>query len=172
MGTFPVPKDVRGTRDFELWLGQDEMLRTPLPIADPLTRIDVGEWLKPVVSGGFTKAAKLVVTDDLTSPALGAKVSWTLYVPGDPFAGQSDAIATKQVDVLSGSYQAKTKIFNAVSAFLAPGNLLVATFDAVNSRGQLDGVNPAAATVRQLQAVVARVIEVASGQLHYESPGL
>lgn len=169
---FPVPKDVRAVRDFELWLGQDELLRTPLPVADPAVRIDVGEWVKPAVSGGVTKAAKIVVADDLASPALGAKVSWTLYVPGDPFTGQADAIATKQIDVLSGTYQAKTKLYNTGSAFLAPGNLLVAVFDAVNSRGYLDAINPAAATIRQLQAVVGRIVEHAGGQLHYESPGL
>jgi len=169
---FPVPKDVRTTRDFELVLGQDELLRQPMPIADLTADIDVGEWLKPATSGGVTKAAKVIVTDDITSPALGARVSWTRYRQGDAFAGQSDAMATGLVDILSGTYQAKTKIYNTGSVLFAPGRLLVVIFDAGNSRGYLEALDPAAATVRQLQAVVGRCIEVASGVLHYESPGL
>lgn len=168
---FPVPKDVRAARDFELIRGGDESLRNSMPIANPAVRIDVGEWLKPVTSGGVTKAAKIIVTDDLTSPALGAKVSWTLFVPGDPFTGQSDAVATKTVDLLSGTYQAKTKLYNTGGTFV-PGYLLVAVFDAVNSRGYLDALDPATATARQLQAAVGRVVEVAGGVLHYESPAL
>ena len=32
--TFPVPKDVRAARDFELVMGQDELIRQSLAIAD------------------------------------------------------------------------------------------------------------------------------------------
>lgn len=168
--TFPVPKDVRGTRDFELVMGQDELIRQSMAIADPTADFDVGEWIKPVTSGGLTKAGKLVTAvDTLAEPALGAKVSWTLYRNGDANAGQSDAMATKTLDVLSGTYQAKTKIYKTGGA-LSPGNLLVAIFD--SGRGVLDGLDPATATLRQLQATVGRIIEVAGGVLHYESPGL
>ena len=165
---FPVPKDVRTTRDFELVKGVDELLRTPTEIADLTADIDVGEWLKPVTSGGVTKAGKLVTAvDTLAAPALGAKVSWTLYRQGDTSAGQADAVGTSKVDLLSGTYQAKTKLYNSGSGDLAPGNLLVATFQA--GRGELDALDPATATVRQLQAAVGRIIEVADGVLHYES---
>jgi hypothetical protein len=168
---FPVPPDVRGTRDFELVKGTDEMLRTPFGLADEAADVDVGEWMKPVTSGGVTKMAKLETgVDVLADPAKGAKVSWTRYRQTDSSQGQSDAIATKTIDVLSGAYQAKTKLYNTGSGVLDPGNLLVAVFDAGQAGGILDAVNPAAVTVDQLQAAVGRIIEVANGQLHYECP--
>lgn len=171
--SFPVPPDVRGTRNFELVLGMDEMLRQTMPIAVEASPIDVGEWLKPVVSSGVVKASKLITAvDTLAAPARGAKVSWTKYRQNDTNNGQTDALATKTVDLLSGSYQAKTKLYNTGSGFLAPGNLLVAVFDAVSGGGILDAPDPGAMTVAQLQAVVGRVVEHANGQLHYEAPGL
>jgi hypothetical protein len=169
---FPVPKDVRTTRDFELIFGQDELLRQSMALADLTKPVDVGEWMKPMTSGGFTKAAKLGAGDTLAAPALGARVSWTRYRQGDMNNGQSDAVATGTIDILSGTYQAKTKIFDSASVLFAPGRLLVAKHDGVNDRGFLDALDPATATVRQLQAVVGRCIEVAGGVLHYESPGL
>jgi hypothetical protein len=168
---FPVPKDVRTTRDFELVLGQDELLRQSMPLADEAAPVDVGEWMKPVTSGGITKAGKLETgVDTLAAPANGAKVSWTSYRENDSNLGQSDALATKTVDLLSGTYQAKTKLYNTGSGFLAPGNLLVAVYDAGQDGGILDAVNPGAVTVAQLQAAVGRILEVANGVLHYESP--
>jgi hypothetical protein len=170
---FPVPKDVRTVRDFELVLGQDELLRQPMPINDLTKPIDCGEWVKPVTSGGVTKASKLIAgTDTLAAPALGARASWTRYRQNDASQGQADVLATGKIDILSGTYQAKTKIYDTASVLFAPGRLLVAKHDAVTDRGFLDALDPAAATVRQLQAVVGRVIEVAGGVLHYESPGL
>jgi len=167
---FPVPKDVRTTRDFELVLGQDELLRQSIQIADLTKPLDVGEWVKLSTSGGFTKAAKLLVGDTLAAPAMGARACWTRYRTGDPSGGQSDAVATGTCDILGGTYQAKTKLYNTGGTF-SPGCLLVATYDAVNTRGYLDGV-VGTATLAQLQAVVGRCIEVAAGVLHYESPGL
>jgi len=167
---FPVPKDVRTTRDFELVFGQDELLRQSMPIADLAAPLDVGEWVKLATSGGATKAAKLTAGSTLAAPAMGARVCWTRYRTGDASGGQSDALATGTCDILSGTYQAKTKLYNTGGTF-APGSLLVATFDAVNSRGYLDAV-VGTATLAQLQAVVGRCIEVAAGVLHYESPGL
>lgn len=167
---FPVPKDVRTTRDFELVLGQDELLRKSFGLADPAATVDVGEWLKPVTSGGVTKMAKLEVADDLAAPAKGAKVSWTKYRQGDAWNGQADAIATGTVDVLAGTYEAKTKLYNTGGTF-APGYLLVPVYDATLG-GILDAPNPAALTIDQLQGVVGRVVEVAGGVLHYEAPGL
>jgi len=169
--TFPVPKDVRGTRNFEIILGTDEMLRQSKGLSDEAADVDQGEWMKPFASDG-TKVAKIVVADDIDAPALGAKASWTAYRQNDLSNGQTDALATKSCDVLSGNYQAKTKLYNTGSGVLDPGNLLVAVFDATLDGGHLDAVNPATATVRQLQAVVGRIIDVANGQLHYEAPGL
>lgn len=144
-----------------------------MALLDPLLPVDVGEWMKPVTSGGFTKASKLITAvDTLAAPALGARVSWTRYRSGDANQGQSDAMATKTIDILSGTYQAKTKIYDSASVLFAPGRLLVAKFDTVSGRGFLDALDPATATIRQLQAVVGRCIEVAAGVLHYESPGL
>ena len=170
---FPVPKDVRAVRDFELVKGQDELLRTPFLLADPTEDIDEGEWLKPVTSGGTTKMQKLESGDNIAGPALGCKCSWTTYRQGDAFNGQADAMATGMVDMLSGTYQAKTKFYNTSGSYVsAPGNLLVPVYDATLG-GMLDAPNPATPlTIPQLQAVVARVIEVASGQLHYESASL
>lgn len=169
--TFPVPKDVRGTRNFEPVRGLDEAIRESLPIADLAADIDQGEWLKRVNSGGITKAAKLANgVDTFAAPALGAKVCWTTYRQANLDIGQSDALATGTVDLLSGSYQAKTKLFNTGSGQLAPGNLLVAIETA--GQGILDALDPGAATIRQLQAVVGRIIEVANGQLHYEAPAI
>ena len=166
---FPVPKDVRNTRDFELILGQDELLNQSMEIDDLAADIDQGEWMKPVTSGGTTKAAKLANgVDTLAAPAKGAKVSWSRYRQNDSSGGQADVLATGQVDLLSGTYQARTKLYNAGSGVLTPGNLLVA----VESGGQgiLDAVDPSSVTVAQLQAAVGRILEVASGVLHYESP--
>ena len=173
MSTFPVPKDVRGTRNFEPVRGMDEFIRESLPIADEAANFDPGEWVKRVTSAGITKAGKLATgVDTLAAPALGAKVCWTSYRPNNSDLGQSDALATKTVDLLSGSYQAKTKLYNTGSGVLAPGNLLVAVFDGTQDGGILDVVDPSSATIRQLQAVVGRIIEVANGQLHYEAPAI
>lgn len=169
--SFPVPPDARAERDFQLVLGQDELLRQSVPITTTTDSFEIGEWVKLVTDSGVTKADKLVAADDIDAPALGAKCCWTKYVDGDTFNGQGDALATKTLDLLSGTYQAKTKIYNTGGTY-APGYLLVATHDGTNDRGQLDVVAPATATVRQLQAVVAKVIEVAGGVLHYEAPGL
>lgn len=170
---FPVPKDVRASRDFELVLGQDELLRQSVEILDDTLPVDVGEWMKLSTSGGVSKAAKLANgVDTLAAPALGAKAAWTRFRPDDSSDGQADVLATKTIDLLSGTYQAKTKLYNTGSGNLAPGNLLVAVYDATQDGGILDALDPGAATVRQLQAVVGRILEVAGGVLHYEAAGL
>ena len=169
---FPLPPDARVVDDFELVKGIDEMIRNSLPIGDLTKPVDEGEWMKSETVGGVTKAAKIIAADDLASPAMGARVSWTRYREGDASAGQGDAVATGTVDLLSGTYQAKTKLFNTGSGALDPGNLLVAVFDGTQDGGVLDAVPVGSATVRQLQAVVGRLLEVAAGVLHFESPGL
>lgn len=164
--TFPVPKDVRAPRPFELVRGIDEMVRTSVPIADTTKGIIVGEWLKLDAQG---RAAKLDVSDVLATPALGARLSWTLYSPGSSYLGQSDVLATGQAEVLSGAFQAKTMYFDATANYL-PGAPLVAVYDAVNGRGQLEPLDLVATTVRQLAAVVAEVVQPpTNGMLWFES---
>ena len=146
------------------------MVRENLKLADPSLPVDLGEWMKRVDSSGVTKAGKLANgVDTIAAPALGAKVSWTKYVQGDSNNGQTDAMATESVDLLSGTYQAKTKLYNT-GGELGVGSLLVAVYDATQVGGILQGLVPATATVRQLQAVVGRIVEVAAGVMHYEAP--
>lgn len=170
-GQFPVPKDVRVTRDFELVGGQDEIIRRGFALADLTKTVDPGEWMKLTIVSGVAKATKIVVGDTNAAPALAARVSWTLYRPGDPFGGQSDAVATGQADLLSGTYEAKTKLYVTATSYV-PGMLLIPVFDATTSRGVLDGVTVASATIRQLQAAVGKVVQVAGGVLYYEAPAL
>src|SRR5690606_39187406 len=118
---FPVPKDVRADRDFELIRGQDELLRRSAEMVDPTDDFVPGEWVVPAAGGKVDKTSS---GHTISAPAMGAKVCWTLYQGGDPVAGQSDAVATKMIDVLSGTYQARTKLFNTSSSYLQPGNLL------------------------------------------------
>lgn len=164
--TFPVPKDVRAPRPFELVRGMDQMTRTPAVIADMTKPLIVGEFVKFDAQG---RAAKLDVGDVLATPALGARVCWTLFSPGSSYLGQSDVLATKQADVLSGAFQAKTMYFDATANYL-PGAPLVAVYDAVNGRGYLAPLDLVATTVRQLAAVVAEVVQPpTSGMLWFES---
>ena len=172
--SFPVPVDARAEGDFTVVRGTNEMIRENLPLFDETLPVDQGEWMKRVDDAGVTKAGKLVTAVDTNAaPALGARVSWTKYRQNDSSNGQSDALATKSVDLLSGAYQAKTKLYNTgAGALLAPGNLVMAIFDATQAGGILDPIDPAAATVRQLQAAVGRIINVAAGVMHYEALGL
>lgn len=164
--TFPVPKDVRTTRNFELVNGGDEMVRTSRPIADMTATLDPGEFVKLDASGNI---AKILVGDNAASPAVGALACWTLFRPGDSNAGQSDALATSEAEVLTGPYQAKTKLYDTGATYLA-GAPLVAIFDAGTSRGVLHPLDPAAATARQLAAVVGYVVQPpTAGQLWFAS---
>lgn len=138
--TFPVPKDVRTGRDFDL-LDAERLVRREHLLVDPTVSVDYGEWMKLVTSGGITKAAKLTSSDNAATPAIGAKVSWTRYRAGNMVSGQSDAAVTKGVDLLSGRYSARTKLYVAASAY-APGDLLVPVFDTVSGRGVLDSLSP------------------------------
>jgi len=173
---FPVPKDVRAARDFELIKGIPELLRTDVAIADPTEAFDLGEWVKFSLSSGQLQASKLEVADDISAPQLGCKLCWTKYREDDSWNGQSDVQATKSLTVLSGVYQAKTMLYNTASAFLAPGYLLIPIYDATNVRGYLTGVNPAmtptAAEMLRVQAAVARSLGVDSdGALWFETIG-
>jgi hypothetical protein len=166
---YPVPPDARAVGDFEIVRGIDSMIRQTVPIADTTEDFDLGEWVKLVTSGGFTKAQKLEAAQDITTPALGARCCWTLYRDGDSDSGQSDAMATKTLDLLSGTYQAKTKFYNTSGTF-GPGYPLCAVYHATLG-GVLDAPDPATPLSNtQLQSVVARCIEVVDGVLHYEAP--
>lgn len=159
--SFPVPKDVRAPRPFQLVRGMDEMLRTSVQIADMTRPLILGEWVKFDAQG---RAAKLDAGDVLATPALGARVCWTLFSPGSSYLGQSDVLATDQAEVLSGPFQAKTHFYDATANY-APGAPLVAVFDPVNSRGMLAPLDLVATTVRQLAAVVAEVVQPPTGGL-------
>jgi hypothetical protein len=135
------------------------MLRTPVLIADMTQPLIQGEWVKFDPQG---RAAKLSAADVLATPAMGARVCWTLFSPGNSYLGQADVLATEQADLLSGVFQAKTMYFDATANYL-PGAPLVAVFDAVNNRGFLSPLDPASATVRQLAAVVGEVIQPPTG---------
>jgi len=170
--SFPVPPDARAANDFSIVRGTNEMIRENLPLFDETLPVDQGEWMKRVPDGGVAKAGKLANgVDTLAAPALGAKVSWTSYRENDSNIGQSDALATKSVDLLSGSYQATTKLYDT-GGELGIGSLLVAIYDGTQAGGILGGVPPGSATIRQLQAVVGRIVEVNAGVMHYEAPGL
>ena len=62
---FPVPKDVRAVRDFEIVRASDEMIRQDLAVVDATLRFDPGEWVKPATSGGTTKAAKMAMISNV-----------------------------------------------------------------------------------------------------------
>ena len=169
--TFPVPPDAREVANFEVVRGVTEMMRETLPLANEAADVDQGEWMQRVDSSGVTKAAKILVGSTIAAPAMGAKVSWTTYRQNNSSVGQSDALATKTVDLLSGSYQARTKLYDT-GEDLSVGSLLVPVFNVAQDGGVLAGVVPGAMTIVQLQAVVGRIIEVAGGVMHYEAPGL
>jgi hypothetical protein len=165
-GTFPVPKDVRVARSFTIVKGVHDMHRTSVPLTTPSDDIDVGEWLAIDSAGTAVKATS---GSTLAAPLQGAFASWTLYRQGDSNAGQSDAMSTGQVDLLSGPYQAKTQLYDTGATWVA-GAQLVVIHDGTNDRGILAPLDIAAVTVKQLSAVVGRVVVVpTSGVLHYEA---
>jgi hypothetical protein len=135
------------------------MLRTSVRIADMTQPLVEGEWVKFDAQG---RAAKLGAGDVVATPAMGARVCWTLFAPGSSYLGQADVLATEEAEVLSGSFQAKTQLFDATANYL-PGAPLVAVFDPVNLRGYLAPLDPSTATVRQLAAVVAEVVQPPTG---------
>lgn len=164
---FPIPKDVRAARDFELVLGQEDMLRHDYTINTGVTSFDVGELVKLVTGSGEPKAAKMDSGDAVATPAAGARFCWTNYKVGDTNLGQSDVIATGKVTLLSGKFQVKTK--NFLAGTYTPGFLLVAAWDSVNSKGSLQAVDPASASARQVAAAIGRVLDVGGGVLYLET---
>lgn len=165
--SFPIPPDVRAARNFELVLGQEDMLRHDYTINTGVTSFEVGELVKLVTGGGEPKAAKMDSGDAVATPPAGARFCWTLFKTGDSNLGQSDVLATNKVTLLSGKFQAKTK--NFLAGTYTPGFLLVAAWDSVNSRGSLQAVDPTSASSRQIASAVGRVLDSASGVLYFET---
>lgn len=165
--SFPIPKDVRAARDFELVLGQEDMLRHDYTIATGVTDFDVGEVVKLITGGGEPKAQKLDSGDAVATPPAGVRIVWTNFKAGDSTNGQSDVLATNKVTLLSGSYQAKTK--NFLAGTYTPGFLLVGAWDSVNEKGSVQAVDPASASARQIASAFARVLDLASGVLYFET---
>jgi hypothetical protein len=159
--SFPVPKDVRADRPFQIIKGLDEIIRIPALIADMTQPFVIGEFVK---LDAQARAVKLGAADVVATPALGAHVCWTLFSPGSSLLGQSDVLATREVDLVSGPFQAKTQYYDPTATY-QPGFPLVAVFDAVNNRGMLTAVDPATATVRQLAAAVGKVFQPPTGGL-------
>lgn len=147
-----VPKDVRGARDFELVKGTDEMLRTSVPMDDPDNdSFDVGEFVGVNAAGNAIKVTATVVT----APEQAAKLCWTKYVPADTNNGQTDALGTKTVDLVSGTFQAKTKLV-VPDGTPAPGELLVVILN--GGIGKVTNVVGTPANLDQVRGAVGKVL--------------
>ena len=150
-----VPKDVRAGRDFQIVKGVAEMLRTSITMNDPDNdSFDQGEVVGINIAGEAVKAAGSVGTPDLN-----ARISWTKYVPADTNNGQTDALATKALDVLSGPYQFKvTSAFFVEQGSAARGDILYGFVS--GGVGKLYNEPAATASLTELApgVAVARVI--------------
>lgn len=171
---FPVPKDVRVGRDFELIKGIPELLREDVKIDDPdVESFSLGEPVKFVVAAGVRTVKKLedAAPDNSGNGVPGAKICWTKYVPDDTWNGQADAQGTQQLTIISGVYQARTKLYTGV---VTPGALLVASWDATTAGGILEGIDPTTpATAVQIQNALGRVLyeDTVNSYVYFESIG-
>ena len=165
MTTFPVPPDNRLGSDFQVTKGWDMLQRTPAKIYDKTKSYLLGEFIKRDASGN---ALKLVTgVDVIATPALGARINWTKFVPNDFWNGMPDAVATGQLDLLSGLFTVNTKFFDTGATY-TPGCPLVAIYDATLG-GILAPLDPAGPpTARQLAAVVGTFVSKANGYLTAE----
>ena len=163
-----LPPDVRVARKFRIIKGLDDnVIRTDHEIDAALLSAEQGEW---VVLNASNKAVKATGAS-LAAPAQNTAVNWTEYVKGDANNGQSDAAELNQLTLVTGSYQAQTKLFESTGTF-TPGFLLVVRESTtVAGQGVLDAVNPASATAVQLAGAVGKVVLLASGVLTYRSNG-
>lgn len=150
-----VPKDVRTDRDFQIVKGVAEMIRTSLPMNDPDNdSFTQGEIVNINIDGEVVKCAGAVGTPDLN-----ARVCWTTYVPGDTGNGQTDAIGTKTVDVLSGSFQFKVKAaFFVAQGTPAVGDSLFAFVDSGVGKLYNEPAATAAGTELAPGVAVAKII--------------
>ncbi len=166
-GTFPVPKDVRTGRSFTIVKGIDKMIRTPVVLAAPAVDVVVGEWMSIDGSG---EAAHATSAATLTDPLMGARAAWTLYDQDSSSLGQSDAMATGQVDLLSAPYQAKTKVYDTGATWTAGALVVVIHNGGTPGYGFLAPLDPATVAAKALTGVVGQVVVVpTSGVLHYEA---
>ncbi|MHC4644915.1 MAG: hypothetical protein ACYTBJ_05405 [Planctomycetota bacterium] len=163
-----LPPDVRVARKFRIVKGLDDnIIRTDYAIDSAVTAVEQGEWVVLDASNNVTKATGA----SLAAPAQNTAVNWTEFVKDDTSAGQSDAVATNQLTLVTGSYQAETKLFESTGTF-TPGFLLVVRESTTTAdQGVLDAVNPATATAVQLAGAVGRVTLLSGGVLTYRSLG-
>jgi len=163
-----LPPDVRVARNFRIIKGlSDNIIRTDYAIDSAVTAVAQGEWVVLDASNTVTKTSG----ESLAAPAHNVAVNWTVFARDDSNAGQSDAIATNQLTLVTGSYQAETKLFESTGTFTAGFLLVVRESSTTAGQGVLDAVDSAAASNAQLGAAVARVVSLASGVLTYRTLG-
>jgi len=163
-----LPPDVRAARKFRLIKGLDDnIIRTDYDIDPSVLAVEQGEW---VVLNAANKVIKATGAS-LAAPAQNTGVNWTEYVKNNSSTGQSDAVATNQLTLVSGPYQAQTTLFESTGTFTAGFLLVVRESSTVANQGVLDAVDPGLATVAQLAGAVGKVIGLAAGVLTYRSLG-
>lgn len=163
-----IPPDVRQARAFRVIKGTDDnLIRQDYAIDATVDSVDQGEWVVLNASNKVVKATGA----SLAAPASNTLPSWIKYVKDDTSAGQSDAVATGQLTLIGGSYQAETKLFESTGTF-TPGFLLVVRESTTTAdQGVLDAVDPAAATTVQIANAVGKVIKLEGGVLTYRTLG-
>lgn len=163
-----IPPDVRQARAFRVIKGIDEnIIRQDYQIDAAVLEVDPGEW---VVLNASNKVAKATGAT-LAAPATNTLASWIKYKKNDPIGGQSDAVATGQLTLIGGAYQAETKLFESTGTF-TPGFLLVVQESTtVADQGVLNAVAPATATNVQIACAVGKVIKLEGGVLSYRTLG-
>lgn len=163
-----LPPDVRQARDFRIIKGLDDnLIRTDYAINSAVNSLLSGEWVGLNASGEVIKATGA----SLANPLQTAACNWTLFARDDTSAGQSDAVATNQVTLISGSYQAQTKLFESTGTFTQGSLLVVRESSTVSDLGVLDAVAGGSATAEQIAGAVGKVVSFAGGVLTYRSLG-
>ena len=163
-----IPKDVRVARDFRIIKGLDDnVIRTDYAIDAAVLAVAQGEWVVLNASNQVIKATGTT----LAAPAQNTAVNWTVFVKDDTCAGQSDVVAANQLTLVTGSYQAQTKLFEATGTFTSGFLLVVRESTTTAGQGVLDAVDPAAATTVQLAGAVGRVVSLTGGVLTYRTLG-
>lgn len=163
-----LPPDVRQARSFRITKGLDDnIIRTDYEIDAGVDAVAQGEWVLLDASNKVTKASGA----SLAAPAQNTAVNWTVFARDDTNNGQTDVIATNQLTLVTGSYQAQTKLYETTGTF-TPGFLLVVRESTTTAdQGVLDAVDPSSATAVQIAGAVGRVVQLADGVLTYRSLG-
>lgn len=163
-----LPPDVRTARNFRIIKGLDDnIIRTDYAINSAVTAVAQGEWVVLNASNEVTKTNG----ESLAAPAQNTAVNWTEFVKDNTNTGQSDVVATNQLTLVTGSYQAETKLFESTGTFTAGFLLVVRESTTTAGQGVLDAVDPTTATAVQLAAAVGRVVLLSGGVLTYRSLG-